>query len=270
VITLLSWNMAGRDLWDDVAQSGVDVALLQEAKPPRGGAAEKTLPPLDDQWGTAGWPKRNFRTAVAALSERVTLSPRPNVAIDQATEQQHWSVGRVGTITAADVAVDGRDLFTAVSVYSPWERTPNGGLYADAAAHRILSDLSALMFTRRHRLVIAGDWNILRGYGEHGDDYYADRYRTVFDRASALGLRLVGPQAPNGRQADPWPEELPSGSRNVPTYHHNRQTPQTATRQLDFVFASETIADQITTSALNEPEQWGGSDHCQVRIDVHL
>jgi hypothetical protein len=42
---------------------------------------------------------------------------------------------------------------------------------------------------------------------------------------------MVGPQAPDGgRQADPWPEELPAGSRNVPTYHRSRKTPATATR----------------------------------------
>ena len=143
-------------------------------------------------------------------------------------------------------------------------------MYADGSAHRILSDLSVLMYDPRHKVVVAGDWNILKGYGEHGDSYYRDRYRTVFDRAAALGLRFVGPQSPHGRQADPWPEELPTDSLNLPTYHHSRQTPHTASRQLDFVFASESIADAVTVSARNEPEQWGGSDHCQIRIDVDL
>jgi exonuclease III len=270
MITMMSWNVAGRDLWADAASSGVDMALLQEARVPRQALAAEVLPPVDAPWSTAGWPSRDFRTAIAGFSERVTLDPRPNVAIGEATEQQQWSVGRVGTITAADVVVDGEVRFTAASVYAPWERTPDGGLYADASAHRILSDLSVLLFTPQHRLVVAGDWNVLLGYGEHGDGYYADRYRTVFDRARALGLRFVGPRAPNGRQADPWPEELPTDSRNVPTYHHSRQTPQSATRQLDFVFASESISDAVTVTARNEPERWGGSDHCQIAIDVEL
>ncbi len=164
--------------------------------------------------------------------------------------------------------MDGRTSLTAVSVYAPWDRTTTGGLYADAAAHRVLSDLSALMFTRRHRLLVAGDWNILFGYGEHGDGYYAARYRTVFDRAAALGLRFLGPQAPGGRQAEPWPVELPRDSLNVPTYHHSRQTPQTATRQLDFVFASDSLAEQVTVTALNQPTHWGSSDHCKLLIEV--
>ncbi len=84
----------------------------------------------------------------------------------------------------------------------------------------------------------------------------------------ALGLRFVGPEAPHGRQADPWPEELPKDSRNVPTYRSTSQTPATASRQLDFVFASETIAERVRVRARNEVADWGPSDHCRVVIDV--
>ena len=80
----------------------------------------------------------------------------------------------------------------------------------------------------------------------------------------------VGPQTPNGRQAQPWPDELPCGSVNVPTYHTRRNAPATATRQLDFVFASESIADHVSARALNEIDEWGPSDHCQIEIVVSL
>ena len=113
-----------------------------------------------------------------------------------------------------------------------------------------------------------GDFNILHGYGEHGSLYWAACYETVFTRMSALGLEFVGPQAPAGRLADPWPDELPSTSRNVPTYHHNRQTPATATRQLDFVFASSSLSERVRVTAINDPEHWGPSDHCRVEIEV--
>ena len=228
------------------------------------------LPGEDDVWTTAGWPKREWRTAVARLTDAVTLSSRPTAAMHDATTEHDWSVGREGTLTAADVLVHGEPTFTVLSVYAPWDRTGSGGLYADASAYPVLSDLSALMYTSKHRLIIAGDWNILFGYGEHGDGYYAARYATVFDRAAALGLTFVGPQAPNGRQAQPWPEELPRDSLCVPTYHHSRQTPATATRQLDFVFASDGIAERVQTRALNGVAEWGGSDHCRVLIEVNL
>ena len=86
----------------------------------------------------------------------------------------------------------------------------------------------------------------------------------------ALGLRFVGPQAPEGgRQAAPWPKELPVDSLNVPTFYHNRQTPFTATRQLDFVFASESIADRVKVKALNRVKEWGPSDHCRILIGLN-
>ena len=71
--------------------------------------------------------------------------------------------------------------------------------------------------------MVAGDWNILRGYGEYGSAFWKARYATVFDRAEVLGLRIVGPSYPNGRQAEPWPDELPQDSLCVPT------SPQPAT-----------------------------------------
>lgn len=85
-----------------------------------------------------------------------------------------------------------------------------------------------------------------------------------------MGLHFAGPQHPRGRQAEPWPEELAAGSKDVPTYHHSRQAPATATRQLDFVFASAELLPQIEVTALNDPEEWGPSDHCQVQIEISI
>jgi hypothetical protein len=56
----------------------------------------------------------------------------------------------------------------------------------------------------------------------------------------------------------------------VPTFQHGRQSPVTATRQLDFVFASTSLANRVGVRALNQPEEWGPSDHYRVIIDVHL
>ena len=85
---------------------------------------------------------------------------------------------------------------------------------------------------------------------------------------SALGVSFVGPQTPDGRLAEPWPDELPRTSDNVPTYHTSRQTPTTATRQLDFVFASIRLTERVRVKALNEPDQWGPRDHYRVEIEV--
>lgn len=268
MIRLVSWNLAGRNLVRDLRGLDVDVALLQEARLPSAAEALEVVPNDPTAWSTAGWRKREWRTAGVRLSDQVELRLRPNVGVDAVTGDLDWVVSRHGTITAADVLVGRQTVFTAASVYALWEATPEGLIFADGSAHRILSDLSVLMASPDHRLLIAGDWNILFGYGEEGNSYYKDRYSTVFERAEALGLRFVGPQHPNGRQAEPWPDELPTDSRCVPTFHSNRQTPGTAKRQLDFVFASRSLADNVSVRALNLPDEWGASDHCRVVIDV--
>ena len=272
LLRLVSWNMANRRAaWAGLDGLGADVALLQEAGTPGPEWAPKAVPDAAAGWETAlpgGRPK--WRTAIVRLSDQVEVRPRATVTLEAAASYDDWIVSRAGSIAAADVVTGGEIAFTAVSVYAAWDKVgARGRGYADGSAHRILSDLSALMVRPDHRLVVAGDWNLLRGYGEHGDGYWKTRYDTVFERAEALGLRFVGPQYPHGRQADPWPDELPRDSRCVPTFHHSQQKPASATRQLDFVFASASIADRIKVRALNTPEAWGPSDHCPVVIDAH-
>ncbi|MBE3088572.1 MAG: hypothetical protein IMZ71_05610 [Chloroflexi bacterium] len=70
------------------------------------------------------------------------------------------------------------------------------------------------------------------------------------------------------RRENPWPDELPRTSNNVPTYYTSHQTPATATRQLDFVFASDSLIERVRVTALNEPKHWGPSDHCRVEIEI--
>jgi endonuclease/exonuclease/phosphatase family metal-dependent hydrolase len=151
----------------------------------------------------------------------------------------------------------------------PHESTGSSWLYADASVHRLISDISVLIGSQsKHRIIASGDLNILHGYGEHGSEYWASRYATIFSRMKAFGLKFVGPQAPNGRGADPWPAELPSTSKNVPTFHSSHQNPITATHQLDYVFASESFANKVKVTALNQPNKWGPSDHCQILIEI--
>ncbi len=272
-ISLLSWNVNGLAVWDDVIDSGVDVALVQEAPRPPTELVPRTLPDATGEWATTGWlPGRwSRRTAIVRASNRITMTPHEYGIVGD-LDATGLPVSRPGSLTVADVHI-GDEAVTVAAVYGGWERPPGATrpIYADAAVHRLLSDLSAMVTSPNgHRLIVAGDLNILYGYGDYGSPYWAGRYQTVFDRAEAMGLTMVGPQAPNGRQADPWPDELPSDSRNVPTYHTRIQGPAGANRQLDFVFASTTITDRVHVKALNGIEEWGPSDHCRIRIDVDL
>jgi len=284
-LRVVSWNIHQLDEpWRDVASDpSLDIALLQEAKPPPADVKYEVVPARGANWKMPRY-RRAFRTAVVRLSDRVSMKGRPTTALAQTTEltadkpaETHsleMGVSVPGTLTVADVAW-GKEVFTCVSVYAVWQSVVSAakrpGIIADASAHRIISDVSTLIAHKGpHRIIVAGDWNLMFGYGDYGNEYWASRYATVFDRLKALGFRFVGPQAPNGRQAEPWPNELPKASLNVPTFHHSRQKPATATRQLDYVFATEGIADRLSVRALNDLADWGPSDHCRVVIEVNV
>lgn len=270
---IISWNIGRRDAaWRHLTSCDADVALLQEAAPPPlelSDAFEVDPAP----WSTEGLGQRPWRTAVVRLSSAVDVEWIETAPLSQPTTSQ-LGTSRLGTISAARVSSDElNETIVVVSLYGLWERphasTGSNWIYADASVHRLISDLSGLVGREaNHSIIAAGDLNILNGYGEWGSNYWKVRYATAFERFAALGLPLVGPQAPHGRQATPWPSELPIESKNVPTYYSTRQDPASATRQLDFVFASNSLADRLTVMALNDPDQWGPSDHCQLEIEV--
>ncbi len=159
---------------------------------------------------------------------------------------------------------------TLVSWYGTWERAPGGKpIFADASVHRLLSDIAPLVCSSAgHRIIAAGDLNIMRGYGENGSRYWGARYDSVFRRAMGMGIPYVGPELPHGEAAAVRPAELPTDSTTVPTYRVRFKNPETATRQLDFVFASQPLHERLSTFALNSKESWGPSDHCRLVIDL--
>ena len=261
------------EAWRFLLNSDVDVALLQEASSPPADIANRIeIDPA--QWETAGAGiSRPWRTAIANLTKRYTLEWFHSKSIENAGAGE-LAVSRLGTLTAASLQMDSGEDLIIVSAYGAWEKPYNSiessWIYADASVHRLISDLSVFVGSQKsHRIIVAGDLNILYGYGENGSPYWASRYQTIFDRMAALGFDFVGPQHPNGRLVNPWPDELPGSSKNVPTFFHSRQDSATASRQLDFVFASRILADRISVKALNEPNHWGPSDHCQVEIEVN-
>ena len=274
LVKIVSWNIAQRsEPWRVFAGMDADVALLQEAGPPPEDVAGRIeVDPAP--WSTpGGGGTRPWRTAVVKLSERVDVEWIEACRLEDAGPE-HLAVSRTGTLAAARVSSPGMEPVVLVSMYSLWTSphasTRSSWIVSDASAHRVVSDLSAFIGRQHgHRIVAAGDLNILRGHGEDGSAYWAARYATVFERMDALGVPFVGPRYPHGRQADPWPDELPRESLNVPTYYSAQQgAPAAATRQLDFVFASRALADAVRVRALNEPDEWGPSDHCRLEIEL--
>lgn len=276
---IISWNMAHRyEPWRRLLDMDVDLALLQEAgKPPPDVAERIQADPAVEvnpgPWETmivGGKPK--YRTAIVKLSNRITVDWIQAKSLDK-SEYRDLVVSWPGTLAAALVTPPSGSSLIVVSMYAQWVSTHTRAeanlIASDGSAHRVVSDLSAFIAKEdSHRILAAGDLNILRGYGEYGSEYWGARYKTVFDRMEVMGLPCVGPEYPDGRQADPWPDELPRDSKNVPTFHSNRQSPETARRQLDYVFASTDLAGSLKVRALNAPEEWGPSDHCRIEIEL--
>lgn len=270
---LLSWNMAHVQAhWSEITgDKGFEVALLQEAVPPPVGAVPETIPSADDSWATAG-ANRRFCAAIARLSERVSLRPIPTKALADAGREE-LGVSLPGTLAACELIQECGEQITVASIYGAWTSpvpwNEGAWIYADASVHRLISDLSALVASQRgHNIIVAGDLNILYGHGEHGSDYWHARYETVFTRMAAIGLPFVGPQHPDGEQCSPWPTELPRDSKNVPTFRTRKADFSSATRQLDFVFASENLSERLRVRARNSAADWGPSDHCRVEIEL--
>ena len=264
-LRLVSWNIALRKAALNALQgSDYDVALLQEAPVP------------EDSWEG----KHYSRCArVVALSDRAEVMEFRRIPQGAKPEPNEIVVSAAGTISAAQIVPSGGTPFIAVSLYARWEkphpRTPTNWSvgYADAMAHRAISDLSAFIGhvdPARHRILIAGDLNLIHGATDSNPLALPARDRSVFLRLESLGFEFVGPQFPRGRQADPPRAGLPADTDNVPTYHTTRQRPETAANQLDYVFASRGFHRRVQTRALNEPEGWGPSDHCRIAIDVEV
>lgn len=238
-----------------ILESDADLALIQEISKPPAPLPPHVLvdgEPWNDQVNNEDGV---WRSAVVRLSDRVQVEwLRPDIAC---------------------LTIGGLKPIIVVSFYAIWtkphESTGSSWILADASAHRLISDISHFIGSvHGHRIIVAGDFNHAFGVAWNGSAYWKGRDQTVIDRMHALGLQLIGPHFPNGRRStNPSPYE-PADSTSVPTFHTNRVKHEAAQLQLDYVFASNSIANKVTAKALNEADEWGPSDHCRLIIDVGI
>lgn len=276
--TVVSWNIAKRHAaWRQLVDMGADVALLQEAgMPPADVADGVDTGPREHWdshvWNSQWWAGRGWRglfdrsAMVVKLSDRVEVEWFRQVAPISEVAADEIAVRGLGTIAAARVTADGALPFIVMSMAAAWIRPhPSTGSrwsvgYSDGSAHRIISDLSAFIGSAdpaTHRILAAGDLNMIYGATEDNRLALPARDRTVTSRMEALGLEFMGPQFPNGMQADPIPAGLPSDTLNVPTFHAPTQSPATAATQLDYAFASRGFHESVKVRAMNSVEEWG-------------
>ena len=266
VLRIVSWNIARRKAaFDSLRDSEFDIALLQEVRLPEN-----------------SWERTHFDRGaeIVKLSDHAEVAHFKNVPQGpHRPKPDEIVVSAAGTIAAARVVPSDGKPFIAVSVYARWEtphpKTPTKWFvgFADAMAHRAISDLSTFigdLDPTSHRILVAGDFNLIHGALDSSHLALPARDRSVFERFESLGFEYVGPVFPNGRQADPTPEGLPKDTKNVPTFYTARQNPETAANQLDYVFASRGFHESVSVRALNGSDEWGPSDHCRISIEIDL
>ena len=286
--TVVSWNIArSRQPWRQLLQMDADVALLQEAGSPPPDVADKVDTGPVEHWDSHVWNSRWYEgrfkelfdrwPMVVRLSDRVEVEWFKQVSPISEVAKDEIAVSGIGTIAAARVTPQDAPPFIAVSMYARWIKphpyARSGWFvgYQDGSAHRMISDLSAFIGStdpRTHRILAAGDLNMIYGATDGNRLALPVRDRTVTDRMNALGMEFLGPQYPAGRRARPTPHGLPPDTENVPTYHTARQSPATAQNQLDYAFASRGFHESITMRAMNSVKEWGASDHCRLLIEV--
>ncbi|MCQ3809366.1 MAG: hypothetical protein KTV68_02295 [Acidimicrobiia bacterium] len=288
VTRVVCWNIANRQApWDELVAMDADVALLQEAGQVPDHVAGKFSVGAREHWDSHVWNSdwhsgrwdRLFDRwpMVVKLSDRVGIEWFKQVGPISEPAEDEMAVSGIGTIAAARVTPHDGEPFIAVSMYARWLK-PHGSTntnwrvgHSDGSAHRIITDLSAFIGHKdpgTHRILAAGDLNMIYGATEDNRLALPTRERTVFDRMAALGLEFLGPQFPDGRQAELTPQGLPADTLNVPTFRNAGKSPETAKNQLDYAFASHGFHQEITVRAMNSPEEWGSSDHCRLWIEV--
>ena len=289
MVKVVCWNTNHpKEPWRWLHQMDADVALVQEACDPPSDARDRVDIGPKEHWDAAVWnsewwngrfPKLSDRqTMVVKLSDRVRIEWFKQVGPVSTIQGDEIAVSGIGTIAAARVIPLGgtAESFIAVSMYARWiaphpsTRGKWSVGYSDGTAHRIISDLSAFIGNAdpsTHRILAAGDLNLIYG-SKTGDPQALDeRGSGVFERMETIGLELVGPRYPAGRKAALPPRYLPPDTRNVPTYRTVKEHPASASRQLDYVFASG-FHERVRARALNEVDEWGPSDHCRLVIEV--
>ncbi len=280
-IKVVSWNIATmHQPWRELLEMDADVALLQEVGTVPKDVMDKVELSPHTPWlkhdPTSEYPPYDRWPMVVRLSDRVRVEWFRQIGPTGVAAEHPGdvSVSGIGTVEIARVIpTDGPEPFIVASMYARWfspHPTAAGDwINSDASAHRIISDLTAFIgyydAPARHRILAAGDLNM----SFQSTDQFDHRAQTVLDRFQALGLEYLGPQYPAGRRADPIPRHLNEESLDVPTYYHKpSNTPAGAYVQIDHVFASRGLHDQVQARALNEATEWGPSDHCRICIDI--
>ena len=171
--SIAAWNMNYRGNGDEKSEAMwrhlednpiADIMLLQECKPPKDFDEGRLIfSKADDrgEWGTA-----------------IFCKDLPIERID--VKESHKGSLALGEVSLEDTTI------TAISVYGMFERI-NGVEWASTCMHRIISDITPLLYYDRNTRLFAmgGDYNVSTQWN---DRYATPSHKLIFDRLEDLSL----------------------------------------------------------------------------------
>ena len=249
MITVATWNMKQAvapkkplpELWDWIENSiSPDVIVLTEARVPKEGLPEG----WQAIWTPGGiGPRRTWGTIIAARNVDI----RPAEFTRNPDNDEDYKSPQPGTLHTADIIIDKEVWATIVGAYGYMPESKNGW----DALLGIANECADLILSGNDRVILAGDFNL-----------WPDHLVPIIEE----NLGLVDVMS--------FVEDLPElegavGGSRIWT-HKNGNSPNAARQELDFIFVSEELSDEITTvgGGINEfPDAWDMSDHAPVVVE---
>ena len=249
MITVATWNMKQAvapkkplpELWDWIENSiSPDVIVLTEARVPKEGLPEG----WQAIWTPGGiGPRRTWGTIIAARNVDI----RPTVFTRNPDNDEEYKAPQPGTLHTADIIIDKEVWATIVGAYGFMPESKNGWEALLGIAH----ECADLLDSGIDRMILAGDFNL-----------WPDDLVPIVEEHFGL-IDVMGSV-----------EDLPElagavGGSRIWT-HKNGNSPNAARQELDFIFISEELSDEITAvgGGINEfPDAWDMSDHAPVIVD---
>jgi len=249
MVTVATWNMKQAvapkkplpELWDWVeSEIQPDVIVLTEARVPKDG-----LPPGWQAIWTPGGigPRRTWGTIVAARN----LDIREAVFTRNPENDPEYVGPHPGSVHTVDVIVNNEVWATVVGAYGFMPESKNGW----DALLGIANECIDLIDSGNDRVILAGDFNL---WPDHILPIIEDNLALVDVMARVDGLPVL--------------EGAVGGSR-IWT-HKNGNSPNAARQELDFIFVSEELSDEISAvggGVGDFPDAWEMSDHAPVVIE---
>ena len=249
MITVATWNMKQAvapkkplpELWDWIENSiSPDVIVLTEARVPKEGLPEG----WQAIWTPGGiGPRRTWGTIIAARNVDI----RPAEFTRNPDNDEDYKSPQPGTLHTADIIIDKEVWATIVGAYGYMPESKNGW----DALLGIANECADLILSGNDRVILAGDFNL-----------WPDHLVPIIEE----NLGLVDVMS--------FVEDLPElegavGGSRIWT-HKNGNSPNAARQELDFIFVSEELSDEVTAvggGIFDFPDSWDVSDHAPVVVD---